>query len=120
VKHDLARRLRRELTQPERKLWYALRDRRFHEHKFRRQQPIGRYVVDFVCFEAKLVIEMDGSQHAMPENVESDRIRTDFLEAEGFHVLRIWNVEFMRNTEGVPETIRLALERTPHPHRRGG
>jgi very-short-patch-repair endonuclease len=76
--------------------------------------------VDFVCFDAKLVIELDGSQHAMPENVEGDRIRTDFLEAEGFSVLRIWNVEFMQNTEGVLETIRLALESTPHPHRRGG
>ena len=63
MKHDFARRLRRDQTDVERKLWYALRDRRHHGFKFRRQQPVGPYVVDFVCFEAKLVVELDGGQH---------------------------------------------------------
>jgi very-short-patch-repair endonuclease len=92
LKHEFARRLRREQTDFERRLWYALRDRRFLAYKFRRQQPIGPYVADFVCFQDKLVIELDGSQHAMPENLAGDRMRTEFLEGEGFRVLRFWNL----------------------------
>ena len=63
LKHDFARRLRRDQTDVERKLWFALRDRRLHGFKFRRQQPVGSYIVDFICFEAKLIIELDGGQH---------------------------------------------------------
>ncbi|HUJ03471.1 MAG TPA: DUF559 domain-containing protein, partial [Rhizomicrobium sp.] len=72
MKHDFARKLRREQTDFERKIWYALRNRRFAGFKFRRQQPMGPYVVDFVCFEEKLVIELDGGQHGMPENIQYD------------------------------------------------
>jgi ATP-dependent DNA helicase RecQ len=114
VKHALARRLRRGQTAAERKLWYALRDRRFHAYKFRRQQPVGIYVVDFVCFEQRLIIELDGSQHAEPERVAYDAARTRFLEREGFHVLRFWNSELNANAAGVLEAIRLALEQPPH------
>jgi very-short-patch-repair endonuclease len=110
MKHHLARTLRRNQTDVERKLWYVLRSRRFHENKIRRQQPIGPYVADFVCFERKLVIELDGGQHAEPQAVAWDRARTAFLEREGFRVLRFWNIEFLQNREGVLETIRLALE----------
>ena len=109
VTHEFARKLRREQTEVERKLWYALRDRRFHGIKFRRQQPVGSYVADFICFEAKLIIELDGSQHAFPENAEVERIRTAFLEKEGFRVLRFWNLELLTNFDGVMETIRRAV-----------
>jgi len=71
VKHGFARQLRRNQTEVERKLWYALRDRRLRSFKFRRQQPIGPYIVDFICFEAKLVIE-HGGQHGLERNVVQD------------------------------------------------
>jgi very-short-patch-repair endonuclease len=119
MKHALARRLRREQTDVERKLWHALRDRRFHACKFRRQQPLGPYVVDFVCFEQRLVIELDGSQHAEPEQLAHDAARTEFLDRDGFRVLRFWNAELNENFEGVLEVIRLAVESPPHPHRGG-
>lgn len=110
-KHSIARRLRRDQTDVERKIWYALRDRRLGGFKFRRQQPIGRYVVDFLCCDAKLVIELDGSQHAEPQNQEADRIRTEFLEGQGYRVLRFWNSDVVENTDGVCETILLAAQR---------
>jgi very-short-patch-repair endonuclease len=109
MKHDLARTLRRNQTDLERKLWYILRGRRFHAHKFRRQQPIGPYIADFVCFERKLVIELDGSQHAAPAHVVADRARTAFLESQGFRVLRFWNLDFIQNRDGVLWAIDLAL-----------
>ncbi|HEX3429440.1 MAG TPA: DUF559 domain-containing protein [Rhizomicrobium sp.] len=117
MKHGLARKFRRNLTNAERKLWYVLRDRRFRDYKFRRQQPIGSYVCDFVCFEQKLVIELDGSQHAEPGTVAKDLARTAFLESRGFRVIRFWNVDFWKNRDGVLELMRLALEATPHPAR---
>jgi very-short-patch-repair endonuclease len=119
VKHDLARRLRRAQTDVERKLWYALRDRRFHAYRFRRQQPVGAYVVDFICFEHRLIIELDGSQHAEPDQLAHDVTRTRYLESEGFRVLRFWNVELNDNFTGVLEVIRLVLESPPHPHSAG-
>ena len=109
MKHAFARQLRREQTDVERKLWLALRDRRFHKLKFRRQQPIGPYVVDFVSFEAKLIIELDGSQHGLPENEAADRDRTKRLEADGFKVIRFWNSELNDNFDGVLDAIALAL-----------
>ena len=109
MKHAFARHLRREQTDVERKLWYALRDRRFHGFKFRRQQPIGPYVVDFVCFEAKLVIELDGAQHGQSEIEAYDRARTERLAADGFRVLRVWNNEMIENFDGVLDTIAQAL-----------
>jgi very-short-patch-repair endonuclease len=105
VKHELARRLRRNQTDVERRLWYALRDRRFAGFKFRRQQPIGPFVVDFVCFEAKLVIELDGSRHGFPENTTADQARSDHLRREGFRVKRYWNVDLNENFDGVLEDI---------------
>jgi very-short-patch-repair endonuclease len=116
MKHNLARKLRREQTDGERRLWYAFRDRRFHICKFRRQQPIGPYIADFVCFDRRLIIELDGSQHAEPEQLAHDTARTRFLENEGFRVLRFWNAELNDNFSGVLEIIRLTLETTPHPH----
>jgi adenine-specific DNA-methyltransferase len=109
VKHDFARKLRREQTDVERKLWYALRDRRFHGFKFRRQQPIGPYIADFVCFETKLVIELDGDQHGAAALEAYDHARTERLAADGFRVIRFWNHELNENFDGVLDSIALSL-----------
>ena len=103
-----ARRLRRKLTDAERRLWSILRDRRLEEFKFRRQQPLGRYIVDFVCFERRLVIEVDGSQHQ--EQVGYDEERTRWLNAQDFEVLRIWNNEILAAPDSVSEGILLKLK----------
>ena len=105
MRHDFARRLRRDQTDVERKLWYALRDRRLHGFKFRRQQPIGSYIVDFVCFEAKLIIELDGGQHGFDENLAADAARTVYLQSEGFRIMRYWNAELIENLDGAIEGI---------------
>ena len=109
MKHTFARQLRREQTDVERKLWLALRDRRFHKLKFRRQQPIGPYVVDFVCLEEKLIIELDGGQHGLPENRVNDLARTNRLEEDGFRVIRFWNNELVENFDGALDAIALKL-----------
>ena len=115
MKHDFARKLRREQTDVERKLWSALRDRRVSGFKFRRQQPIGAYIADFVCFDAKLIVELDGSQHGASENIAAELARTKFLEGEGFRVLRFWNHEVNQNFEGVLDAILRALtHQSPH------
>jgi very-short-patch-repair endonuclease len=98
-----ARDLRRNPTEAERTLWRHLRQRHVAGRKFRRQHPIGRYVLDFVCLETKLVIELDGGQHADRE--AEDRGRTAWLEARGFRVLRFWNTEVFENLEGVLAAI---------------
>ena len=97
-----------------------MRAHRFSRFKFRRQQPIGPYIVDFVCFEAKLVIELDGGQHA--DSVKQDRARDDLLCLEGYCVLRIWNNEMLENETGVMEIIMemLTLSPTPLPSRERG
>jgi very-short-patch-repair endonuclease len=105
---DNAKTLRRNLTDAEQKLWYHLRAHRFMGRKFKRQKPIGRYVVDFVCLEEKLIIELDGGQHA--ENQEYDQERDSWLRSQGYTVLRFWNNELMNETDSVLERIRLALE----------
>src|SRR5438105_4088317 len=86
-----SRELRRNLTDAERRLWSRLRDRAFESCKFRRQVPIGQYIVDFVSFEYRLVLELDGGQHA--ERKAYDDLRTKWLNEQGFHVLRFWNHE---------------------------
>jgi len=106
-----ARKLRRNATQAERKLWYLLRDRRLGGIKFRRQHPRGPYTLDFYCAEAALVIEVDGGQHA--ERIDQDARRTAYLEAEGLHVLRFWNNEVLLQPETCFELILQAVtERT--------
>jgi len=106
-----AKRLRKQSTDTEQHLWRYLRSRRIESFKFRRQQPIGKYVVDFVNLEKKVVIELDGGQHALDRG---DKIRDEWLSAEGYKVLRFWDNEVFSNLEGVLETIRSALL-TPHP-----
>ena len=103
---DRARRLRRDSTEAERRLWKHLRDRQVAGAKFRRQMPIHPYVVDFVCLEAKLIVEVDGGQHAEPG---ADRKRTTFLEGCGFRILRVWNHEVRENLDGVLLAIEMTL-----------
>ena len=108
-----ARNLRQNLTDAERALWNLLRDRRLSDHKFRRQVPIGRYIVDFVCYRSKLVIEVDGGQHQ--GQAQYDDARTSRLESEGFTILRFWNNDVLVNRAGVLEIITSALEQRPSP-----
>ncbi|HET9247619.1 MAG TPA: DUF559 domain-containing protein [Xanthobacteraceae bacterium] len=103
----LERRLRRQATNAETKLWFALRDRRLGGFKFVRQEAIGSYVVDFVCRKKKLVIEVDGGQHA---DNRKDRARDAALNAEGYHVLRFWNFDILANEEGVLTVIIAKLQ----------
>ena len=109
MKHELAKSLRRNQTDVERKLWYLLRDRRFGGFKFRRQQPIGPYVVDFVCFDKRLIVELDGSQHGGDEAMIYDARRTAFLESQGFRVVRFWNHAVNENIEALGDAIAHAL-----------
>jgi len=108
-----SRRLRRDMTDAERRLWEHLRKHQIEGCKFRRQHPIGRYVLDFVCLEARLVIEVDGRQHG--ERVKEDRLRTKWLEAHGFRVVRFWNHEVLNNLEEVKAVIWRALSPGAQP-----
>lgn len=114
---SIARRLRRDQTDAERKLWFRLRDRRLNGLKFRRQMPLDRYVVDFCCESARLVVEVDGGQHA--ERLEEDADRTKALEAMSYLVLRFGNNDVLQNIDGVAETIINTLNQPfspPHPN----
>jgi very-short-patch-repair endonuclease len=102
-----ARQLRELPTDAEARLWYVLRRKHTLGFKFRRQHPVGRYVVDFACPDARLIIEVDGGQHA--EQAARDAARTRELEAHGYTVLRFWNNEVLENFDGVQEVIRAAL-----------
>jgi very-short-patch-repair endonuclease len=110
-----ARRLRRNLTDAEQLLWRHLRMRQLAGNRFRKQHPIGEFVVDFVCMERRLAIEIDGGQHA--ESTAYDARRTKSLEAGGYRVLRFWDSEVLQNIEGVKEEIWHALteEKPPPP-----
>lgn len=113
---DRARELRRNQTEAERILWQHLRDRRLLGHKFRRQMPIPPYIADFACVELKLIVELDGSQHA--DQQEYDAQRTAYLEAHGYQVLRFWNNQVMGDIEGVLRAIAIVLLEggdSPHP-----
>jgi very-short-patch-repair endonuclease len=112
---DNAQALRRSMTDAERKLWSSLRARRLVGAKFRRQVPIGAYVADFLCHEARLVIEVDGGQHA--ESARDQR-RDRWFNDNGFRVLRFWNNEVLGNLEGVLTVIAAELDGAPpHPAR---
>jgi very-short-patch-repair endonuclease len=115
-----ARDLRKNPTIAEQKLWSYLRQKQIGKHRFRRQVPVDHYIVDFLCFEKRLIIEVDGGQHA--EQEERDNERTSWLERQGFHVLRFWNNEVLGNIEGVVGEIAKALANPPHliPPPQGG
>ena len=109
-----ARALRRDATEAEKKLWQHLRQSPFKQHNFRRQATIGPYFADFASHPLRLVIELDGGQHS---GSESDNVRTRYLEASGYRVLRFWNNEVLENTSGVLCAIDTAVnaERPPTP-----
>jgi very-short-patch-repair endonuclease len=108
-----ARTLRSQQTEAEQLLWYHLRAHRFLGLKFKRQKPMGRYIVDFVCLEQRLIIEIDGGQHA--EQVDYDRRRDAWLRSHGFNVLRFWNSEVIQQLDEVLEQIRCTLVVSPSP-----
>jgi very-short-patch-repair endonuclease len=102
----VARRLRSASTDAEMKVWLAVRDRRLADFKFVRQEPIGPYIVDFICRETKLIIEVDGGQHNESAN---DRRRDAYLNSEGYRLLRFWNNDILTNMDGVLQTILSSL-----------
>jgi adenine-specific DNA-methyltransferase len=116
--NEFARQLRSNLTDAEQFAWKRLRRGQIGEHKFRRQHPLGPYVVDFVCLERKLVIELDGGQHA--EQALEDARRTKWLAERGYRVIRFWNHEVLQDWETVEQEIWRQLhagpEPTPHPN----
>ena len=117
-----ARTLRQNMTEAERRVWRILRSEQIKGYKFRRQVPIGRYIADFVCHEARLIVEIDGGQHDRSSLQEAER--NSFLQNEGYRILRFWNNEILATLDGVHETIAGELDRiTPTqtlPHHGGG
>jgi len=108
-KARLARELRQRQTEAEKTLWASLRNRQLEGVKFRRQQPVGHYIVDFASFESRIIVEIDGGQHNERGMAEKDSERTIWLKGEGYHVLRFWNNDVLKNVDGVLEVIREAL-----------
>jgi adenine-specific DNA-methyltransferase len=104
-----AKELRKNSTDAERALWRVLRSRQLSGHKFRRQQPLGPFVVDFVCLEARLVVEIDGGQHGEDRQLAYDSRRTVWLQNQNFRVLRFWNHEVLNQLDSVSELIEKAL-----------
>lgn len=102
---SVAKAQRAQMSDAERKLWHAVRARRLGGLKFRRQHPIGPYVADFYCAEARLVVEVDGNHHGEPAQVEHDEVRDDWLTTEGLNVLRLTVYEVLENIEDVKERI---------------
>jgi very-short-patch-repair endonuclease len=99
----LARNLRNKQTDAERILWSRLRRSQLNWVKFRRQQLVGDYIVDFISFEKRIIIEIDGGQHI--ESTTNDSVRTEYLESQGYRVIRFWNADIMQNIEGVIDKI---------------
>ncbi len=106
-----ARELRQNLTDAEKRLWYCLRGGRLEGYKFRRQTPIGPYIADFVCEERRLIVEADGGQHA--EQWEYDAVRSQYLQLQGYTVLRFWNHDILQHTEIVLTQILHTLKQLP-------
>ncbi len=102
---ETAKKLRKNSTPQEQKLWSLLKTKQYKNLKFKRQQPIGRYIVDFVCREKWLIIELDGGQHNEDKNIAYDEERTQYLESLGFRVIRFWNNDIDDNIEGVFDVI---------------
>ena len=122
LQRNSAKRLRSSMSEAEKRLWYHLRAHRFCGARFRRQAPIGPYIVDFVCHDARLVIELDGGQHGAARQAAHDVRRTAWLADKGYRVLRFWNLDVLRNIEETSRVCsRLLLPRsraTPLPVRR--
>jgi very-short-patch-repair endonuclease len=112
-----AKRLRKNSTDAEKALWLHLKAKQVQGVKFRRQAPIGRYVVDFVCHAKKLVIEVDGGQHAVDKS--RDQQRELWLTEQGYSVMRFWNNEILQNIEGVLQRIEEKISPSPSPSHQG-
>ena len=110
-----ARRLRRDVTDAEHKLWRHLKRLSFPHSRFRRQATIGPYFADFACHEVRLIIEVDGGQHNEAPHLAADAARNAFLNAHGYRILRFWNNEVLENIDGVLESIDEALKATSPP-----
>ena len=110
-----ARELRQRMPEAQRRMWRLLRDRRFAGYKFRREHPLGAYVLDFYCAEAKLSLELDGSQHGWPEQHAHDQTKEAFLVSRGILTKRFWNWQVRQQPEVVKENLwRLLQEQAPH------
>ena len=114
-KTEKARRLRRDSTLVERRLWYRLRNGQIDGHRFRRQHPVGPYVLDFYCPRLRLAIELDGGQHNFSGESERDRRREFWLAARGITVLRFWNSDVIANMAGVLEKISILASEVARP-----
>lgn len=110
-----SRALRKQSSEAEKLLWQKLRRKQFHGLRFRRQFPLGPYFGDFVCLPARLVIEVDGGQHAEVAQADHDKRRTDWLRTENFRVLRFWNPDIFENMDGVLDMIDAAIREAPLP-----
>ena len=106
----LAKQMRSNMTDQEAKLWSILRAKRFYGYKFKRQVLIGDYIVDFLCVEKSLIVEVDGGQHNEPNEIEYDKQRTAYLNNLGYKVIRFWNNEVRENIDGVCEEIKKYLD----------
>jgi BirA family biotin operon repressor/biotin-[acetyl-CoA-carboxylase] ligase len=115
MSNRIATHLRANQTEAERRLWNLVRNKRLVGARFRRQHPIGPYYADFFCASARLVVELDGSQHAEPDAAVHDEIRSKWLAERGYRILRFWNVDVFKNPEGVLETIWNAIEQSTNP-----
>ncbi len=116
-----AKRLRRDMTDAERKLWHALRAHQFENLGFRRQMPMGPYIVDFVSHRMRVIVEVDGGQHTFPSQRRHDETRDVWLKRRGYHVVRFWNNDILTNIEGVLTAIVEALPPSqPSPARGEG
>ena len=109
--------LRKRLTDAEKVLWKHLRAKQLQGLKFRRQEPIGKYVVDFVCYQKRIVVEVDGGQHSKESSKDEERDR--WFQKEGYKVLRFWNNDVLTNTDGVLEVIMKNVSPSPGPSHRG-
>lgn len=116
---EQAKAFRREMRWAEKLLWRQLRNRKLAGRKFRRQYPIGPYVLDFFCYENKFAIELDGRQHGEDRQELHDIVRDRYLQAHGIRIKRIWNFQLRENLEGVLSGIRMALEETAGEEKRG-
>ena len=108
-----ARQLRKDSTDAERRMWALLRNRQFADRKFRRQVPIGPYVVDFVCLEKRLIVELDGGHHMTRGDYDAER--TKWLMGQGFRIIRFWNNQVLNEAVSVLDALLLELEMEPSP-----
>jgi very-short-patch-repair endonuclease len=111
--NEQARYLRKTMSDAECALWNVLRNGQISGFRFRRQHPIGVFIADFVCLEKRLVIEVDGSQHAEPAQMKHDEERTQWLESKGYRVMRFWTNEIAEDRDSVLDAIWVALQELP-------